>query len=308
MIRPRHTKIAVFLVTISTFAAIAVAVGQERSISSVAKDIKSGTLPHQTASPSRVSAFARIRPRGGVLILAGPTTDYGFRIAHIDVKEGDMVVAGQPLAELDVKRERTARLAVAEAQVQEASVTAKFASRQLSRKERLFAANASAISIQDLDTAREAAQAAIAKLAVAKRQQNYAQVMLEQATIRAPVAGMVLRILKHEGEGVAAGKGLMELGQVAHMQAVAEVFETNIRFVKPGQRATFKSPALAHAAKGTVLRIMPKVDRVSLYSTNPAENTEARVIRVVIALDDNPAVRRLSGLQGTAIIDTAAGS
>ena len=80
---------------------------------------------------------------------------------------------------------------------------------------------------------------------------------------------MVLHILKHEGEGVGAGNGLMELGQVARMEALAEVFETSIRYVKAGQRATFESPALAHPVKGRVLRIVPKVNRVSLYSTEP---------------------------------------
>jgi HlyD family secretion protein len=305
---PRAATIAVLAAVMGILAATSVVAGQESGGRAATKDAKPTASFGQTAVPARVSAFARIRPRNGVLVLAGPTTDYSFRIKHLDVREGEMVKAGQPLVELDVKAERAAKLAVAEAQVQEASVAAKFAARELSRKERLSAANAGAISVQDLDTARKAAESTGAALAVAKRRQAYAQVMLEQATIRAPVAGMVLHILKHEGEGVGAGNGLMELGQVAHMEALADVFETSIRYVKAGQRATFESPALTHPVKGKVLRIVPKVNRVSLYSTNPAENTEARVVRVVVALGDDPAVRTLSGLQGTILIDTASGN
>jgi HlyD family secretion protein len=243
-----------------------------------------------------------------VRTLAGPTTDFAFRITHVDVKEGDMVAAGQPLAELDVKVERAANLALAKAQVREAEVASEFAALELSRKENLSAMNSTAISAQELDNAQEAAQLSLAKLETAKRREAYAQVMLDQATIRAPVAGMILRILKHGGEGVSPNQGLIELGQVAHMQAVAEVFETNARFVHPGQKATFKSQALTKPITGTVLRVLPQVEPTSLYSTNAAENIESRIIRVVISLDDSPAVRSLTGLQGTAFIDTAGGS
>lgn len=264
--------------------------------------------PQAGSAPERVAAFGWIRPQDGVLVVAGPATDFGYRIDHLDVKEGDMVEAGQPLAELDVKRERAATLAVTAAQVEEAKVNAEFATRELARKEALFRTSAPPVSVQNLDTAREASQLALAKLETAKRQQTYAQTMLDQATIRAPASGMVLHVLKHEGEGFTPGQGLIEMGQVAHMEAVAEVFETDVRFVKPGQKGVFASPALAAPVEGKVLRILPKTERVSLYLTNAAENTEARIVRVIVALKDDPAVRRLTGLQGTLSIDTLAGS
>ncbi len=261
-----------------------------------------------TAPPSRVSAFARLRPQDGVLVLAGPATDFAFRVAHLDVSEGETVAAGRPLAELDVKSERAANLAVAEAQVREAEIAASFAGRELARKQKLYADNPRVISLEEFDQACNADEGARAKLETAKRQRDSAQIMLDEATIRAPVAGIVLHILRHEGEGVSADKGLIEFGAIAQMEAVAEVFETDARFVKPGQRAAFDSPALSKPARGTVARVLARVYNASLYSTNAAENTEARVVQVVIALDDDPEARMLSGLQGTAIIDTAGGS
>jgi HlyD family secretion protein len=276
----------------------------------------SSTLASQTPAAEtgtggaheRVAAFAWIRPEDDVLVVTGPATDFGYRIEHLDVKEGDMVDAAQPLAELDVKRERVATVAVTAAQVEEARVNAEFTSRELARKEALFRTSAQPVSVQDLDTAREASQMALAKLETAKRQLAYAQIKLDQATIRAPVAGMVLHILKHEGEGFTPGQGLVEIGQISHMEAVAEVFETDVRFVKPGQMAVFTSPALAAPVEGEVLRIQPRTERVSLYMTNAAENTEVRVVRVIIKLKDNPAVRHLTGLQGAISIILTAGS
>ena len=132
-------------------------------------------------------------------MLTGPATDFGYWIGRLDVKEGDMVKAGQALAELDVKRERAATLSVRRAQVQEAEVIAHFAERELARKEKLTRV----ISLKDLDSARNSGELAAAKLEAARRPESYAEIMLDQATIHAPVAGMILRILKHEGEGFA---------------------------------------------------------------------------------------------------------
>jgi len=260
-----------------------------------------------TAVPGRISAFAWIRPKNGVLVLTGPSTDFGYRIDHLDVGEGDMVEAGQALAELDVNREREANLAVARAQVSEAEVDADFAARELDRKEKLIHVQTPVISVHDLDAIRQIAQVASAKLEVAKRQESYAEIMLEQTIIRSPADGMILRILKHEGEGFTPGQGLIELGRVDHMEAVAEVFETDIRYVEPGQPATFESPALAGPVHGKVLRIMPKLDRITLYETSAGENVENRVVRVVIDLGDDPAVTRMTGLQGIVTIDTSTG-
>jgi HlyD family secretion protein len=108
-------------------------------------------------APQTVSAFARLRPRDGVRVLTGPTTDFAFRIAQIDVHEGEMVEAGQPLAELDMKAERAASLALASAQVREAEVRVKFATRELDRRERLARGGAPAPSAGRRGPARAAA-------------------------------------------------------------------------------------------------------------------------------------------------------
>ena len=310
MMSARRTKLLAAWLIAGIMAAIAVVAGQRGfpAVRTANAEAEATAPSSATAPPSHISAFARIRPRDGVRVLVGPATDFAFRVAHIDVREGEIVVAGQPLAELDVKSERAANLAVSEAQVREAETDAYFASREFSRNEKLYSSSSKAISLQEFDRAHDAAQMALAKLETAKQQQAYAQVMLNNATIRAPVPGMVLHILRHEGEGISADNGLIELGEVAHMEAVAEVFETNARFVKPGQKVVFDSPALSRSVKGTVLRILPKVNRISLYSTNAAENTEARVIQVIVALADDPEIRMLTGLQGTVIISMAGDS
>ncbi len=274
----------------------------------IASSAQPAALADADSGPARVSAFARLRPLDGVITVAGPTSDFGFRVDRLDIHEGDEAKAGQPLAELDVKRERDASLAVAAAQMREAKIAADFAQRELARKQKLVGLNANAVSAQDLDAAQQAFDAASAKYDTATRQRDYARVLADQAIIRAPAAGMVLKVLVREGEGLASGAGLLQLGEVDQMQAVAEVFETDARFIKPGQEARFESRALPHPAHGRVLDVRPMVDRLTLYSPDAARNTEARIVEVIVSLDDDPALRRLTGLQGTVVIATSQGS
>ncbi len=64
-----------------------------------------------------------------------------------------------------------------------------------------------------------------------------AQAELERAYIKAPVGGRILDVLRQPGELIGA-EGVLELGRVDKMYAVAEVYETDIRRVKIGQTAT----------------------------------------------------------------------
>src|SRR5262249_43219148 len=69
-----------------------------------------------------------------------------------------------------------------------------------------------------------------------------AEARLDRTVIRAPVAGEVIKVLTHAGE--AAGKEpLLKMGDTHAMFAVAEVYETDVRHVVKGQRATITSKA-----------------------------------------------------------------
>jgi hypothetical protein len=83
---------------------------------------------------------------------------------------------------------------------------------------------------------------------------------------------------------------------------------TNRAPYEPGQEARFESRALPHPAHGRVLDVRPMVDRLTLYSPDAARNTEARIVEVIVSLDDDPALRRMTGLQGTVVIATSQGS
>jgi HlyD family secretion protein len=96
--------------------------------------------------------------------------------------------------------------------------------------------------------------------------------------------------------------GILELGRTDRMYAIAEVYETDIRQVRLGQRATISSPALDRELAGSVTRINQKVEKQDEIGTDPAARKDARIIEVEILLEDAESVASLTNLQVDVVI------
>lgn len=129
-----------------------------------------------------------------------------------------------------------------------------------------------------------------------------AEAELEQVIVHSPIDGVVLKVVTWPGERL-ADQPILKLGNIDQMFAVAEVYETDIRFVQPGMRATITSPALAGAVSGTVDRVSPLVFKNDVLDTDPAARSDTRVVEVRIKLDDSSAVSPFSNLQVYVSID-----
>ena len=123
-----------------------------------------------------------------------------------------------------------------------------------------------------------------------------ADAMLALSTVLAPERGQVLYVHTRPGERVGV-EGVVEMGQTDRMYAVAEVYETDIIHIKPGQQARIHSAALAAPVTGTVESIGLKVGRMDVLGMDPVAEADARVIEVQILLDDATAVSHLTNLQ-----------
>ena len=86
-------------------------------------------------------------------------------------------------------------------------------------------------------------------------------------------------------------------GRTHEMYAIAEVYETDVRRIKVGQRARVSSPALEAPIEGVVERVGMKIGKLDALSTDPAARTDARVVEVEIRLDDSEPVKGLTNLQ-----------
>lgn len=139
---------------------------------------------------------------------------------------------------------------------------------------------------------------ALEDLAVARAALAEAHARLAQAYVRAPSAGTVLDVHRRAGEGAAPG-ALIELGALDAMYARLDVYETDVGGLSVGQAARLTSAALSVPLCGRVERIGALVRKQSVVDALPAANTDARVVEVLVRLDERsaPAARRFVGLQ-----------
>lgn len=150
-----------------------------------------------------------------------------------------------------------------------------------------------------LDSLREVREVDIrlqeAEIAAATASLARAQVDLESAQVRSPAAGRVLKIHTHPGERI-DNLGILQLGDVAHMQAVAEIFEGDVQELRVGLKARVQLDNSGEVFQGTIDQIGLMVARKDVLSNDPVSDTDARVLEVRIALDpkDIPKVERLS--------------
>ncbi len=141
----------------------------------------------------------------------------------------------------------------------------------------------------------QAAQAEVdSAVAVVKR----AQTDLNSTEVRAPVAGRILKIHTRLGEKISES-GIAELGQTDQMVAVAEVYQTDIGKVQAGQKAVITSQAFPGELQGIVSDIGLQVSQQNVFSNQPGENLDRRVLEVKIRLnpEDSKRVAGFTNLQ-----------
>ncbi|MDO8986575.1 HlyD family efflux transporter periplasmic adaptor subunit [Cypionkella sp.] len=136
-----------------------------------------------------------------------------------------------------------------------------------------------------------------------------AKLDLDRALVVAPIAGTILDIRATPGQRPPAD-GIMDMGDTGTMMAEVEVWQDRIAAVQLGQPVELAAPALGQSLLGTVESIGLTVGRQGLISDDAAENKDARVIRVLVVLDDASSLvaARFTNLEVIARIDTTAGA
>ena len=140
----------------------------------------------------------------------------------------------------------------------------------------------------------ESAQATVQKI----------KAQLEQAYIRAPKAGQILKINTRVGETV-GNEGIVDLGQTDQMYAVAEVYQSDINKVRSGQRVRVTGDSLSGELQGTVDWVGMQVQRQNVINTDPSENIDAKVVEVHVQLNEASSQKaaNLTNLQVKVVIE-----
>ena len=131
-----------------------------------------------------------------------------------------------------------------------------------------------------------------------------AEARLDHARVRAPISGEVLEIVTHPGEAI-RNEPILKMGDTTSMVTVAEVYETDVRFVRAGQKATITSRALSQPLTGHVERVGTIIHKSDVLGIDPTAATDARIIEVRIRLDANGAAPHYNHHQVQVAIETA---
>jgi len=137
------------------------------------------------------------------------------------------------------------------------------------------------------------AQAKLARVEQARAALTYAELTLQAATVVAPVDGVVTRKQVEPGQVVQGGQGLLVLVPLRDVWVTANFKETQLRRMKPGQKAYVEVDTYGNTFTGHVDSIAGATGaRLSLL---PAENATGNFVKVVqripvkIVLDAIPA-------------------
>jgi HlyD family secretion protein len=236
------------------------------------------------------------------------------RLERITLKEGDAVDVDMALAQLmpvlpamlDERTLREVRARVASAQdnvqrakarIERAQVAVAQARNEARRSEEL--AKQGFIAPTKLETDRLAMQAVQREAESATAERSMAVHDLEQAraalgavqkptgvagaqrafTVRAPVAGRVLRVLQSSEGTVAMGTPLIELGDTRRLEIVAELLTTDALAALPGSRVMVERWGGPTTLQGRVRSVEP-----AAFTKVSALGVEEQRVRVVIDL------------------------
>jgi HlyD family secretion protein len=140
-----------------------------------------------------------------------------------------------------------------------------------------------------------------AELSRAQATARQSQAELAEAYVRAPSAGEILKVHTRAGESP-GDKGIVEMGQTSQMVAVAEVYESDVGKIRVGQTASIASEAGAfgQSLRGTVTYIGLQIGKQDVLNSDPAADSDSRVVEVKIAIEANDS-RTVSGLTNSKV-------
>lgn len=179
-------------------------------------------------------------------------------VLRVQVREGEAVTRGQLLVDIDTTDLKN-RLAAAQADLEERRARLMVATRNRETNEALLKRNY--ISQSAFDQTQGNWQAGEAAVRGGEAQVRLARTALEDATVRAPIAGSVAKRLINPGERVGPESPLLNLVDLSLLELEVTVPAADISRVSLGQTAKFSVDGFAgREFNGRVSRINPTTE------------------------------------------------
>ena len=221
--------------------------------------------------------------------------------ATIEAKRYDQLFSAGGSSELERDRYRT-RATTSRAEYQQALETREGTLSTL--KSQIASEQQTLAKISEVRSVDVVAADSELKKAMASR--DRAKQELSYATVVAPQDGQILKINARPGDKV-GDDGLLEMADTSRMVVVAEVYQTDMRDIRIGQKATITADGFKGSVQANVYQINSQVQRQSVFNGEPGENQDQRVFEVKLRVESTPAVanrlQHASNLQVNVIFD-----
>jgi len=206
---------------------------------------------------SYVLATGIIKPKIGAEVKVGSRVS-GV-VERLRAQIGDVVEAGQVIAELD-DSELRAKLEQNTAALRKAKADLEYARLNMERQRSLLKKNFT--SRQQADLAEKEYETALAQVAQAEANVEFAEVQLGYTKIYAPISGVIASISTQEGETVAASLAaptFVNLIDLQRLEVQTYVDETDIGKIETGLEAMFTVDTFRNTEfEGKVTAVYPK--------------------------------------------------
>ena len=271
-----------------------------KSTSKTENEINGEVIPSIRA----VAALGQLSPAGDIRQLAAPVSQFGSspRLTELLVNEGDFVKKGDVLAVFENRDKLITDLERKKNLIKTNNLEISLKEDQIKRYE--LAVKKDAYSLVKLSQRKdELLKLQKQKITNIGDKKNI-EIDLFNSKLRSPIDGFVLEVNTNVGERP-GNEGILDIGSSQNMEALIEVYESDIDrvFISQKVELTSENGGFKKILKGEVIRISPQVKQRKVLSTDPTGDADGRIIEVLVKLNIESInlVKNYSGMKVIAI-------
>ena len=261
-------------------------------------NLKSETTP----TLKGVAALGQLSPAGEVRKLASPVSQFGTfpRVIELFVNEGDYVKKNTVLATFENRDKLKSELEKKEYLLKTNDLEISLKEDQLKR---LKLAMDKKVYSEIKFSQREDELLKLKKQKIINLAEKKAiQIDLFNSQLRSPINGYILSINTRVGER-SDSDGILEIGASQNMEAIIEVYESDIDrvFLNQNVELISENGGFDEKLSGIVVRINPQVKQRKVLSTDPTGDADARIIEVLVKLNKE-SIEKVKSFAGMKVI------